>query len=193
MTFEEWFEDEWDTQERSSRGRSLYLAAKRFSKAAWDASTEEVKKDHFKIGEEVDILPEIRARVKAKAKDGTWHTYNPADVRRIPAKSYIDEIAEEAAKEIEGDDSMIPITARCIKSAILRALEEKEASDAWEPKDGEAVMFPWYDDDDGGVGKWYAGIYKNRRIYFAGDNSMAAVGRCKPFDPDKIGKPWDEV
>lgn len=54
-------------------------------KQAWDAATEEVKKDHFKIGEEVDILPEIRARVKAKAKDGTWYTYNPADVRRIPA------------------------------------------------------------------------------------------------------------
>ena len=143
MSFDEWFDRDLECGEADKRRK---VSVRNYARGIWDAATEEVKKDHFKIGEEVDILPEIRARVKAKAKDGTWYTYKPADVRRIPA---------------------------------------------WEPKDGEAVMFPWYNDNN--VRTWYAGTYKAGRIYFADDSSVAAVKYCKPFDPDKISKPWDEV
>lgn len=43
MTFEEW----WEIPE------SVGDCFKDLAKAAWYAATEEVKKDHFKIGEEV--------------------------------------------------------------------------------------------------------------------------------------------
>ena len=110
---------------------------------AWDAATEEVKKDHFKIGEEVDILSEIRARVKAKAKDGTWYTYKPADVRRITA---------------------------------------------WEPKDGDAVLFNLNE-----FGFAVVAVYKDDALYCGRTDYRYCREWVKPFDTDKIGKPWEEV
>ena len=87
MTFDEWFEDEWNTQERSSRGLSLYFAAKRFSKAAWDAATEEVKKDHYRIGEEVERQNAWTHWEKAKIVPCSAEECSLCDgrVRRIPA------------------------------------------------------------------------------------------------------------
>jgi hypothetical protein len=62
---------------------------------------------------------------------------------------------------------------------------------AWKPKEGEAVMFPWYTDENTRV--WCAGTYHNGMIYFGDDYSSAAVEHCRPFSAEKIGKPWDEI
>ena len=140
MTFDEWF---------YKPGRYHIDSSREIAKQAWDAATEEVKKDHFKIGEEVEArvfgLGKWE-RCTIRAANGLISVDRYDDVRRIPA---------------------------------------------WEPKDGEWVIFPWFNDEN--VRTWHAGTYKAGRIYFADDSRVAAVKYCKPFDPDKIGKPWDEV
>ena len=150
MTFEEWFDRDCECGKADKRRK---VSIKDYARGVWDAATEEVKKDHYRIGEEVeaigiDGLPAgyVKVQVIARKEGLSVYISDPKRIRRIPA---------------------------------------------WEPKEGEAVMFPWY--NIGNVRTWNAGIYKNGRIYFADDNSKAAVEYCKPFDPDKIGKQWDEV
>ena len=138
MTFEEW----WATPVKRGDGKVI-------AEQAWDTATEEVKKDHFKIGEEVELYSCVL---------GIW----------------------EKGKVVGDNDNLY-----CEKAEHVRRIPE------WELKEGEAVMFPWYNDNN--VRTWYAGTYKAGIIYFADDSSEAAVKYCKPFDPDKIGKPWDEV
>lgn len=95
--------------------------------AVWQAA----RKDHYRIGEEVEnILTGERAAVKAVLSftDSITHIY-PNNVRRIPAKSRIDEIAEEA-KDLymatsAGDRDRL---THIIKSAILKDREEREAN-----------------------------------------------------------------
>jgi len=103
--------------------------------AVWQAA----RKDHYLIGEKmwVKVLspyhddPEnyrdVRGEVCVSTPIKLYTDVDIVSVLRIPAKSRIDEIAEEAAKEIEGDESMVPITARRIKAAILQARKEWEA------------------------------------------------------------------
>lgn len=82
MTFEEW----WKIPE------SVGDCFEDVAKAAWDAATEEVKKDHFKIGEEVEALGVdggpagyVEVCVIAKRADYTHlFTNDPQRVRRLP-------------------------------------------------------------------------------------------------------------
>ena len=51
MTFEEWFDRDCECGKADKRTR---VSIKDYARGIWDAATEEVKKDHFKIGEEVE-------------------------------------------------------------------------------------------------------------------------------------------
>ena len=93
----------------------------------------EARKDHYRIGEEVEIRfsPDDEyepATICASSRDktGGYLSYTPSNVRRIPAKSRIDEIAEEAEDKYRrgavGAGSLTDI----IKSAILQARKEWE-------------------------------------------------------------------
>ena len=95
----------------------------------WQAA----RKDHYRIGEEVEIRfsPDDEyepATICASSRDktGGYLSYTPSNVRRIPAKSRIDEIAEEAEDKYRrgavGAGSLTDI----IKSAILQARKEWE-------------------------------------------------------------------
>lgn len=76
MTFEEW----WETPKVCGD------CFEDVAKAAWDAATAEVKKDHFRIGEEVqsraDDYNEWYNCVVVLSKHGIGYFYK--DVRRIP-------------------------------------------------------------------------------------------------------------
>lgn len=54
----------------------------------------------------------------------------------------------------------------------------------WEPKDGEAVLFPL-------MGIARAGIYFGGRVYF--DSASSIPKDMKPFDINKIAKTWEEI
>ncbi len=93
----------------------------------------EARKDHYRIGESaqgsIDGEKWLPVTIVAKGNsDGFLN--EPQKVRRIPAKSRIDEISEEAAKKnicIDGVCVFSPSMLKdLIKSAILRAMEEKE-------------------------------------------------------------------
>lgn len=94
--------------------------------AAWQAA----RKDHYRIGEEVENAISVElAEVKAVLNfTGSITHINPINVRRIPARSSIDEIAEKAkdlymATSAGDRDGLTHI----IKSAILQARKEWEA------------------------------------------------------------------
>lgn len=76
MTFEEW----WATPVKRGDGKVI-------AKAAWDAATEEVKKDHFKIGEEIQSRADDSKKwnncVVVLSKHGVGYVHK--NVRRIPA------------------------------------------------------------------------------------------------------------
>ena len=95
----------------------------------------EARKDHYRIGEEVEIRfsPDDEYEpaticARSRAKTGGYLSYTPSNVRRIPPKSRIDEIAEEAEDRYRrgavGAGSLTDI----IKSAILKDREEREAN-----------------------------------------------------------------
>ena len=92
----------------------------------------EARKDHYRIGEEVESYGSDgwKLSVITATREGIGFTENPEFVRKTPAKSRIDEIAEEAAKKnicIDGVCVFSPSMLKdLIKSAILRAMEEKE-------------------------------------------------------------------
>jgi len=93
--------------------------------AAWQAA----RKDHYRIGEEVESLDGTKkAKVCAAVECGRMYDLGADNVRRIPAKTRIDEIAEEAEDKYRrgavGAGSLTDI----IKSAILQARKEWEAN-----------------------------------------------------------------
>lgn len=141
MTFDEW----WEIPEE------IEDSYKGFAKAAWDAATEEVKKDHFKIGEVVEIYfrsAATRGRVKAITNDGVYSTFVDGGVRRIPA---------------------------------------------WEPKDGE-VVFAKNKDGSASVARCigFSDSYVVIKLQNGATGGWARE-HLKYFDPEKIGKPWDQV
>ncbi len=89
---------------------------------AWQAA----RKDHYRIGEEVEAQ-----QIGAQWKKGTvmavvysnnnYYIEEPELVRRIPLKSRIDEIAEEAASNWAGGKKALE---DAIKAAILQSLKE---------------------------------------------------------------------
>ena len=84
----------------------------------------EARKDHYRIGEEVESLDGTKkAKVCAVVECGRMYDLGADDVRRIPAKSRIDEIAEEAQSSFL-DGTNKPLT-EVIKSAILKDREER--------------------------------------------------------------------
>jgi hypothetical protein len=99
---------------------------------AWQAA----RKDHYRIGEEVEIRfsPDDEyetANICASSRDktGGYLSYTPSNVRRIPPKSRIDEIAEEAASKWFNNPKAVSSDSLsdAIKSAILKDREEREA------------------------------------------------------------------
>lgn len=117
------------------------------------------------------------------AKDAAWYAWQAArkDHYRIGEEVLITGLGTKAivsAVDAEGIKKYVnPVS-------IYRV-------PAWKPKEGVAVMFPWYTDENTRV--WCAGTYHNGMIYFGDDYSAAAVEHCKPFSADKIGKPWEEI
>ena len=123
--FEQWFEVQ-------DIGWESYKAV---SERAWQAA----RKDHYRIGEEVWIkvltpyhddsenYREVRGEVLVSTPIKLYANVDIVTVRRIPAKSRIDEIAEEAEDKYRrgavGAGSLTDI----IKSAILQARKEWEA------------------------------------------------------------------
>ena len=91
----------------------------------------EARKDHYRIGESaqgsIDGEKWLPVTIVAKGNSDGFLT-EPQKVRRIPAKSRIDEIAEEAARKYEATSADPRPLNEIIKSAILRALEEKESN-----------------------------------------------------------------
>jgi len=120
MTYDKEFEDYWGTitVNNGLKKRSAYNV--------WQAA----RKDHYRIGEEVEnTISGERAEIKAVLNfTGSITHINPNNVRRIPAKTRIDEIAEEAEDRYRrgavGAGSLTDI----IKSAILQARKEWEAN-----------------------------------------------------------------
>ncbi len=90
----------------------------------------EARKDHYRIGEEVESYGSDgwKLSVITATREGIGFTENPEFVRKIPAKSRIDEIAEEAEDKYRRGSVGAGSLTDIIKSAILRALEEKEAN-----------------------------------------------------------------
>lgn len=89
---------------------------------AWQAA----RKDHYRIGEEVEsITSNAPAKIRAVVdwSNGYLYELNSDDVSRIPAKSRIDEIAEEAASSWAGGKKALE---DAIKSAIIQARKEWE-------------------------------------------------------------------
>ena len=90
----------------------------------WQAA----RKDHYRIGEEVESIDGTkRAKICAVVEYNGLYDLGADNVRRIPAKSRIDEIAEEAVDKYRrgaiGAGSLTDI----IKAAILKDREEREA------------------------------------------------------------------
>lgn len=99
----------------------------------WQAA----RKDHYRIGEEVEIRfsPDDEyepATICASSRDktGGYLSYTPSNVRRTPAKSRIDEIAEEVAieeaKKNGWSPAVIQSAINTAKAAILKDREERE-------------------------------------------------------------------
>lgn len=91
----------------------------------WQAA----RKDHYRIGEEVESIDGTkRAKICAVVEYNGLYDLGADNVRRIPAKSRIDEIAEEAEDKYRrgavGAGSLTDI----IKSAILQACKEWESN-----------------------------------------------------------------
>lgn len=94
----------------------------------WQAA----RKDHYRIGEEVEArahsMEGFSRGVVTAHISGGFAVIQPINVRRIPAKSRIDEIAEEAEDKYRrgavGAGSLTDI----IKSAILQACKEWESN-----------------------------------------------------------------
>ena len=121
MTYDKEFE-EWELR-HIGVSTSIELDA---MYAAWQAA----RKDHYRIGEEVEARAhgeEVFSRGVVSALISTGFAVDqPNNVRRIPPKSRIDEIAEEAEDRYRrgavGAGSLTDI----IKSAILQARKEWE-------------------------------------------------------------------
>ena len=121
--FEEWYKKE--------AGYSGDIQACMYS--AWQAA----RKDHYRIGEEVWIkvltpyhddsenYREVRGEVLVSTPIKLYANVDIVSVRRIPAKSRIDEIADEAVDKYRrgavGAGSLTDI----IKSAIMKDREER--------------------------------------------------------------------
>lgn len=103
--------------------------------AAWQAA----RKDHYRIGEEVWIkvltpyhddsenYREVRGEVLVSTPIKLYANVDIVTVRRIPAKSRIDEIAEEAEDKYRRGAVGAGSLTNIIKSAILQARKEWEA------------------------------------------------------------------
>ncbi len=91
---------------------------------AWQAA----RKDHYRIGEEVRSVKNLRtAKIRAVIDwdGGCLYELEADDVRRIPAKSRIDEIAEEAEDKYRRGSVGAGSLTDIIKSAILKDREER--------------------------------------------------------------------
>jgi len=82
MTFEEWFET----------GEPCGVNLMEYARKIWHAATEEVKKDHYRIGEEVeaigiDGLPagHVKVQVIARKEGLSVYISDPKRISRIPA------------------------------------------------------------------------------------------------------------
>ena len=90
----------------------------------------EARKDHYRIGEEVEAK-----QIGAQWKKGTvmavvyndYYIEEPELVRRIPAKSRVDEIAEEAVDKYKRGAVNAGDLKDIIKTSILQARKEWEA------------------------------------------------------------------
>lgn len=141
MKFEEW------AKERGFDGNTYYN--KVALETAWNTATAEVKKDHFKIGEEVE--------------------------RKAPACS--------GGGEIESGWEKSKIVA-CSASYCSFCGGNVRRIPAWEPKDGEAVLF-------NRDGEAQSGVYFSGKV-FAG-RWFVVDAELKPWNQDCIGESWDEV
>lgn len=120
--FEEWFGSWWMS--------GVFYSTRLAKDATWYA-WQAARKDHYRIGEEVEAR-----QIGVQWKKGTvmavvyndYYIEEPELVRRIPAKSSIDEIAEEAVDKYQrgavGAGSLTDI----IKAAILKDREERGAN-----------------------------------------------------------------
>lgn len=68
--------------------------------------------------------------------------------------------------------------------------DHAEPLSSWTPKEGEAVLYCYYDDDGDPVG--CLGVFSGGKIYHGTRVISVDVG-MKPFDAYKIGKPWSEI
>lgn len=105
-----------------------YLVQEDIMKTSLHDVWQAARKDHYRIGEEVEsITSNAPAQIRAVVdwSNGYLYELSSDDVRRIPAKSRIDEIAEEAEDKYRrgavGAGSLTDI----IKSAILKDREER--------------------------------------------------------------------
>ena len=120
--FEEWFDSWWMSGDFGSTG-----IAKNAAWYAWQAA----RKDYYRIGEEVELVRNGKIAFIVAILDEPLYTSfftDAKEIRRIPAKSSIDEIAEEAVDKYQrgavGAGSLTDI----IKAAILKDREERETN-----------------------------------------------------------------
>lgn len=120
--FEGWFGSWWIWGDFSSK-----RLAKEAAWCAWQAA----RKDHYRIGEEVEAqqigAPWKKGIVMAVVySNNNYYIEEPELVRKIQAKSRIDEIAEDCWHEINKGVTGLPVEV--IKRAILNARHEWESN-----------------------------------------------------------------
>ena len=130
MTFDEWF---------YKPGRYHIDSSREIAKQAWDAATEEVKKDHFKIGEEVEMdggsSRKATVRAVIDVKDGVLLCIDRSLVHRIPAWEPKD--GETVLAKSKSGKAFYAVSAggidiydnSCLVSGILEAYDIKP----WKP------------------------------------------------------------